>query len=152
MKVVGAAISCLLFWGIGLLLFRLSATLQGITAGRLMREWPQNFLVGWIGAILAPVLFGLLLISILGIILIPFYLLMLLVAGLISYLAAALWAGHRLLPPKPGQRINAVGFLLGLAAMQLLWASGIWWAWLPVFLLWLLAWGGLLRGGRQLFK
>lgn len=152
MKLVGAVISCLLFWGIGLLLFRFSATLQGITAGRLMREWPQNFLVGWIGAILAPVFFVLLIISILGIILIPFYLLMLMAAGFVSYLAAALWAGHRLLPPKPGQRINALGFLLGLAAMQLLWASGIWWAWLPVLLLWLLAWGGLIRGGRQLFK
>lgn len=152
MKLVGAAISCLLFWGIGLLLFRFSSTLQGITAGRLMREWPQNFLAGWIGAVIAPVLFALLLISILGIILIPFYFLMLMAAGFVSYLAAALWAGHRLLPPKEGQRINAMGFLLGLAAMQLLMASGVWWAWLPVLLLWLLAWGGLLRGGRQLFK
>ena len=106
----------------------------------------------FIDEVLAPVFLALLLISILGIILIPFYLLMLVVAGFVSYLAAALWAGHRLLPPKAGQRINALGFLLGLAAMQLLWASGIWWAWLPVLLLWLLAWGGLLRGGRQLFK
>ena len=151
-KVMGAVISCLLFWGIGLLLFYFSPTLQGITAGRLLREWPQNFFVGWLGAILAPVFFALLLISILGIILIPFYVLTLLVAGLISYLGAALWAGHRLLPPKPGQRINSLGFLLGLAAMQLLFFSGLWWAWLPAFLLWLLGWGGLLRGGRQLFK
>jgi hypothetical protein len=152
MKVAGAVISCLLFWGIGLLVFYFSPTLQGITAGRLLREWPQNFFVGWLGALIVPVFFALLVISVLGIILIPFYILTLLVAGFISYLAAALWAGHRLLPPKPGQRINALGFLLGLVAMQLLWFSGVWWAWLPAFLLWLLAWGGLLRGGRRLFK
>lgn len=151
-KLIGSIFVCLFLWGAGLLLFRLFPNLQGLTEGRMIREWPQNFLVGWLGTIAAPIFLALLAISILGIVLIPFYLLFLGILGWITYLAAALWAGHRLLPPKPRERINSIGFLLGLAAMQLLWASGFWWAWLPVLLLWWLAWGALLRAARQLWR
>jgi hypothetical protein len=152
MKAVAAVIFCLLLWGLGLLLFFLAPALQDVTEKRLLRDWPQNLIVGWFGTLFVPVFLVLLVISVFGIVLVPFYLLLLLAVGLVTYLAAALWAGHRLLPPKRGVRINPWGFLLGLMALQLLWASGVWWGWLPAFFLWSLSWGGLLRGARKLWK
>ena len=150
-RLTGAVVTCLVLWLMGLLLFRLVPALGGITAGRLAREWGKNLLAGLLGSILVPVLFALLVISILGIAVLPVYLLLLFLAGLVSYLGAALWAGHRLLPPKDGERVQAWGFLLGLLAFQFLWTVGGW-AILPVFLLWTLGWGALLRGLRTLWK
>jgi hypothetical protein len=151
-KVLGAVVLCLALWAFGCLLFLALPGLQAATAGRLGKEWPENLLVGWVGTLLAPVFLALLFLSVIGIVLVPLYFLTLLVLAVISYLAAALWAGHRLLPPKPGRRLNAGGFLLGIMAFQLLWASWTWWAWLPVIVLWSLAWGGLLRGARKLWR
>lgn len=151
-KVAGAAFSCVLLWLVGMLLFRFSPTLQGITEGRLASQWPKNLAVGLFGSLVVPVFMVMLIISVLGIVLLPLYFLLLFLAGMVSYLGAALWAGHRLLPPKLGARINPLGFFLGLIAMQLLLVTGLWWAFLPALALWTLSWGGLLRGARSLWK
>lgn len=150
-KLFGAASLCFVLWLGGLLLFSFFPSLAEATAGRLVREWPANLLAGMVGTVFVPVLLVLLVISILGIVVLPIYFLLLLVAGVVSYLATALWVGHRLLPPRGG-RINAAGFFLGLVSLQLFWAVGVWWALLPMLTLWLFAWGAVLRGTRRLWR
>lgn len=152
LQLVGLSLSILVMWAFGLLLFRFFPALQGITSGRLLSQWPQNLIIGMLGSFVVPVFMVLLVISIFGIILIPFYLLFVLSAALISYLGAALWAGHRILPPRQGEAVNPWGFLLGLIALQLFWFIGVWWGILPALFLWTLSWGGLLRGARSLWK
>lgn len=152
LKLISLVLLGLLFWGIGLLLFRLSPTLLGITAGRLISHWPKNLVVGLLGSLVVPVFSVLLVISILGIILLPIYFLVLFFAGLISFLGASAWVGHRLLPARRGETINPWGFLLGITAFYFLLTAGVWWAYLPAFALWTLAWGGLLRGARSLWR
>ncbi len=151
-KVFAAALLWLVLWGFGLFLFGFFPSLQGLTAGRLMREWPKNLFVGLFGSLVVPVFFVLLVISILGIFLLPIYFLFLLLGGVISYLAAGLWIGHRFFPARPGENLHPWGFLLGLGALQLLLAVGVWWAFLPGLLIWTLGWGALLRGGRRLWR
>jgi hypothetical protein len=151
-RAAGALVSCLLLWGFGLGIFWAFPGLQAATADGLLRDGAKNFLAGLLGTLLAPVFLVLLVISLLGIALLPLYFLLAALAGLVSYLAAALWAGHRLLPRKAGKRLNAAGFFLGLLAFQFLWASGVWWAVLPVLFLWTLGWGALLRASRKLWR
>jgi hypothetical protein len=143
-KAVGSAVTCFLLWLAGSLLFSFFPALQGVTANRLGSQWERNLLAGLLATIAVPVLMVLLVISILGILALPVYFALLALAGLISYLGAALWAGHRLLPPAAGRRINYAGFFLGVAALQLFWAVGGW-ALLPLLALWTLGWGALIR-------
>jgi len=142
----------LICWGGGLFLFLIFPALRNVTVGRLQSQWPQNLAVALLAIFAAPAFAGLLFISILGIVLIPFYLLLLGALGFVAYLGAALWAGHRLLPPKPGRELNPWGFLLGLIAFQVLWTISHWWAVVVPLILWLLAGGGLLRGARALWR
>lgn len=151
-KILAGIASCFLAWLAGWLLFYASPGLQKKTADVLMKEWPKHLALGFLGSTVACGLFMMLVISFVGWILIPFYLVFLLVAAWISYSAAALWAGHRLLPPKPGQRLNPWGLLLGFLAFQFFWIVPIWWALIPIFLLWALAWGALVRSMKVLWK
>lgn len=151
-KVAAGLVTALFCWLCSWALFHGFPGLQVHTEGRLLKEWPQNLVLGFLGSIAACAVFVLLIISIIGILLVPFYLLALMLAAGISYGAAALWAGHRLLPPKSGKKINPLGFLLGFLALQFLWAVPVWWAALPVLILWTLAWGSLLRGMRLLWR
>jgi hypothetical protein len=150
-KAAGSAVTCALLWLIGSLLFRFFPALQGITANRLGSQWGRNLFAGLAGSVAVPVLMVLLVISLLGIFVLPIYLVLLGFAGIVSYLGAALWAGHRLLPPPEGRGLNYAGFFLGLAALQLFWIVGGW-AVLPVLALWTLSWGALLRGLRTLWR
>ena len=147
---VGSLSVVAILWLLGWALFSWSPRIQGITAGRLSREWPRNFLAGLLGAVLVPAIGVLLVISILGLLLLPVYFLLLFLAGLVSYLGAALWAGQRLLPPRNGRRFSRRGLLAGLVILQLSWVIGGWGI-LLVLALWMLAWGGLLRGLRMVF-
>ncbi|RZA09077.1 MAG: hypothetical protein EOP11_02825 [Proteobacteria bacterium] len=150
-KAAGLAITLGIFWLLGLLFFKVFPKLRALTADRLAQEWPQNLIAGLLGSTIVPVLGVLLVISLIGILALPIYLLLLIIAGVISYLAAAMWAGHRLLPPKAGRGINHLGFFFGLSALQLCWFVGGW-AVLPVLLLWTLGWGSLVRSLRGLWR
>ncbi len=151
-QLLAGFVACLIFWLSGWLLFRAFPSLQRVTVGQLATEWPKNLAVGFMGSIGACVVFVMLVISIIGIALLPLYLFVLLAMAWISYTAATLWAGHRMLPPKRGAMIHPWGFLLGTLAFYFLWAVPVWWAMLPVFLLWCLGWGALLRGLRLLWR
>lgn len=151
-KIFAGIFSCLFLWLSGWLLFRSFPTLMGVTAGQLSREWPKNLAVGFLGSIASCVVAVMLVISILGIALLPFYVFALVCASWITYLAAALWAGHRFFPPKRGKKLHPGGFLLGILAFYFLWAVPVWWAAIPVLLLWTLAWGALLRSLRLLWR
>jgi hypothetical protein len=151
-KACASIVTCLILWLIGWPLFAFFPRLQAATEGALIPNWPKNLAVGLLGSIGSCVVFVLLIISIIGIVLVPIYFLLLLFAGLTSYLAAGLWAGHRLLPPKKGKKIQPGGFFLGLLALQFLWAVPVWWAALPVILLWILGWGALVRATAKLWK
>jgi hypothetical protein len=151
-KLLAGLVTCLFFWLSGWALFHGFPGLQKNTEGTLAKDWAKNLVVGLLGSMGACMVFVMLLISIIGIVIIPLYFLFLVGAALVSYLAAALWAGHRLLPPKPGTKLNPWGFLLGILVLQFLWVVPVGWASLPVFLLWTLAWGALLRSMRLLWK
>ncbi len=151
-KLFAGFVTCVFLWLSGWMLFYGFPGLQQITEGRLTKDWAKNFTVGFLGSIAACMIPVTLLLSIIGIPLIPFYLLFLICAGSIAYSAAALWAGHRLLPPKPGKTINPLGFLLGFLVLQFFWSVPVWWSVLPVLLLWHLGWGALLRGFRKLWN
>lgn len=147
-----AASFCLVTWLLGLLCFGMFPALQRNTADRLGLEWGKNLAAGLLAALLVPALFVLLVLSVVGIFALPLFVLFLGAGAFLAYASAGLWAGHRLLPPKPGTRINAWGFLLGLAAIQFLWNSGIFIATLPALALWLLGWGVVVRGLRALWR
>jgi hypothetical protein len=149
-RLVGALVICVVLWGLGMLLFTLLPGVRDTMVPRLFREWPQNLFVGALGSLVVPVFMVLLVISIVGIFLLPLFLIFLVAGALTSYLGAALWVGYRILPPRGNRR--ALSFLLGLLALQLLWASGFWWAVLPALFVWTLAWGALLRGLRKLWR
>lgn len=150
-KAAAAFVTCFLLWLTGWPLFALFPHLRAVTEGQLTAQWPKNLVLGFFGAVAACVVGVLLVISIIGIVLIPFYLVFLFCAGTISYLAAGLWAGHRLLPPK-GNKLNPGGFLLGLLALQFLWIVPVWWASLPVVVLWTLGWGATVRSMQRLWR
>lgn len=142
-----AFFTCVGLWMAGAALFTFFPALRRAAADPLGAEWGRNLFIGLLGSVLTPVVMVLLVISVVGILALPIYLALLAFAALVSYFGAALWAGHRLLPPAPGRAINYGGFFLGLAAFQLFWLVGGW-AILAVMLLWTLAWGALLRGLR----
>lgn len=150
-KALGALASCLVLWVLGWAMFSALPSLQAVTEGALAPSWARNLAAAVFGAIAACVLPVLLLISVVGVALLPLYAVLLLFAALVSYLAAALWAGHRLLPPKPGKRLHPLGFLLGLLALQFLWVAPVWWSSLPVLALWTLAWGALVRATARVW-
>lgn len=152
MKLAAAAVTVLVSWLLTWATFLGLPGLQEALVPRLVKELPQNLALGFLGGVSACVLSVVLLVSIIGIVFLPFYLLALAVAGSLAYSAAALWAGHRLLPPKPGSRLNPWGLLLGFVAFQFLWTVPVWGSSLPVLLLWTLAWGQLLRSLRLLWK
>lgn len=151
-KLAAGIVTALFTWLLGWALFYGFPGLQAALEGRLAKEWPQNFAVGLLGSFLVPMLLVMLVVSIIGILFLPFYLLALVLASGLAYAAAALWAGHRLLPPKPGTRLNPIGFLLGLLAFQFLWSVPVWGSSIPVLVLWTLAWGALLRSLKLLWK
>ncbi|MGE3260513.1 MAG: hypothetical protein AB7K68_01930 [Bacteriovoracia bacterium] len=148
----GMAVYCFLLWLFAYVLFRAFPKLRKATAGRLWAEWPQNLLVGALGALAVPMLFTLLLISIFGIVLLPLYFLLLFFAGVIAYAAAAFWAGHRILPSRRAEEMRGLSLLLGILALQFFWMASAWWTVLPVLFLWTLAWGALLRSLRAAWK
>jgi hypothetical protein len=150
-KVCASLVSAVVLWLLGWGLFSLAPKLAQFTAGTMIPEWPRNLLLGVLGSFGACVVPVMLFISVIGILLLPFYVIFLLLAGLVSYLAAALWAGHRLLPPKPGRALNPLGFLLGCLAFQFFWAVPVWWSLIPLMVLWTLAWGALLRSIKKLW-
>ncbi len=141
----------LLAWIFGFLLFYLFPGLQRSTEGKLWAEWPRNLLAALFGMLASPVVFALLIISILGIVMIPLYFLFLVAAFAISYAAAALWTGHRILPPKRGKKFSPLSYLLGIVVLQLLWYSGTFVGVILVLFLWTLGWGTLVRGIKSLF-
>lgn len=145
-------LTSLLLWGMGYLLFAAMPRLRQATVGKLWAEWPRNLFVGLLGSLLVPMLFALLLISIFGILLLPLYFLFLFAAGTIAYLAAACWAGHRIWPAQEPGKLRGLSLLVGILAFQLFWATNVWWAVLPLFFLWTLGWGALLRGLRTLWR
>jgi hypothetical protein len=151
-RLLSSLAAIFLLWITGWGLFTAFPNLQKNTADRLWSEGAQNFVVALLGTVFTPILGIMLIISLIGIALLPFYLLLLVVAAALSYLAAALWAGHRLLPPKEGERLRPLGLFLGLLTLQLLWVIPVWWSWLPVILLWTLGWGALLRGLRRVWR
>jgi len=151
-KLLAGLITSIMGWLLAWALFFGFPGLQKNTEDSLLKDWAKNLAMGFLGSILAGVVLVLLVFSIIGILLVPFYLLALLLAAAISYAVAALWAGHRLLPPKIGKRIRPAGILLGFLALQFLWAVPVSWAILPVLFLWTLAWGSLLRGVRLLWR
>jgi hypothetical protein len=151
-KLCASVVSAFILWLFGWAFFAGLPAIRALTADSLAPYWPKNLLLGLLGSVGVCVVFVMLLISIVGWLLIPFYVLFLLIAGVVSYSAACLWAGHRLLPPKPGKVINPAGLLLGCLALQFLWAVPVWWALLPVLLLWTLAWGACLRSLPRLWR
>jgi hypothetical protein len=150
-KLCASLVSAVVLWLLGWGLFSIAPRLADLTAGVMIREWPKNLLLGVLGSFGACVAPVMLLISVIGILLLPFYVIFLLLAGLVSYLAAALWAGHRLLPPKAGRALNPLGFLLGCLAFQFFWAVPVWWSLIPLMVLWTLSWGALLRSFKKLW-
>ena len=151
-KLSAGIVSGLLIWLSGWALFWGFPGLQTVTEGALAPNWAKNLLLGILGSAAACAICVMLVVSIVGIVILPFYLLVLACAATVSYSAAALWAGHRFLPAKPGRRINPSGFLLGCLALQFFWAVPVWWALLPVALLWTLAWGALIRSSSRLWR
>jgi hypothetical protein len=151
-KLLAGLVTSVLGWLLAWAIFAGFPGLQNQLEGQMFRDWGKNAVVAFLGSISAPMLFALLLISIVGILAIPFYVLVLMLAAALSYSGAALWAGHRILPPRVGERIRPAGLLLGFIAFQFLWVVPVWWASLPVLILWGLAWGALLRGLRLLWK
>jgi hypothetical protein len=149
---IASAVFLLGAWGFGLLLFFFVPSLVGLLTGKLLQEGGKNFAAGILGTFLVPVLVGLFIFSLVGILLLPILFFAFFCLAVTSYLAAALWAGHRLIPPAKGQVLQPWGFLLGLTAFQLLWLSGVAWAWLPVWFLWFLCWGRLLRTVSLLWR
>jgi hypothetical protein len=145
-------VTCFLLWLLGWPLFYFFPALQAATEGSLARQWAKNLVVALIASIGSIVTGFVLLVSIIGWIVLPFYFLLLGFAAFASYLAAALWAGHRLLPPGKGRRIHPGGFFLGLLAFQFFWAVGVSFSWLPVLVLWTLSWGALARASAKLWK
>ncbi|MGZ3669712.1 MAG: hypothetical protein ACXWR4_07410, partial [Bdellovibrionota bacterium] len=95
-KLCAGIVSSLVLWLLGWALFSGFPGLQKVTTGALAPNWAKNLVLGVLGSVGSCAVFVMLLISIIGIVLIPFYLLLLFFASLVSYLAAALWAGHRL--------------------------------------------------------
>lgn len=151
-RIIASLSFCVVVWLFGLLLFALFPKLQKNTEAIILTEWSKNIFAGILGTIFAPVLFILLIFSIVGILVLPFYLLLLFLAFYVSYMAAALWAGHRVLPPKKGQRVNPIGFLIGIIVLQIFWYSGFWFAYLFVLILWTMSWGTLVRALRTLWN
>jgi hypothetical protein len=150
-KLFGALFLGVVLWGCGLFIFALFPNMRALTADRMGQEWGANLVAALVGMLAVPILFALLMISIIGIAALPIYFLLLGLAALVSYLAAGLWAGHRLLPPKPDAKINLMGFFLGIMILQLLWVVGGWGIML-MFVLWTLGWGSLVRAVRALWR
>lgn len=136
----------------GSIFFRFSSTFRGILAGRLFTQGFQNFGVGVLGIVALPLAVGLFLISIVGILFLPLFFVLLAISFLFAYWGAALWVGHRLLPPKRGQHLNYWGYILGLSVLQLLWWIGYWPGLLLIWALCFLAWGSLVRAIPMLWK
>jgi hypothetical protein len=140
------------FWACTYLLFRAFPGLRQALVLPFWRDWPKNLLAGGIGALVVPVLLSLLIISIFGIVLLPFYLLALALASVVAYAAAVVWAGHRILPARRPGEVRGWSVLIGIVAFHVLWWAGIWWATLPVLFLWMIGWGALLRSLRALWR
>ncbi len=136
----------------GAIFFRYSTTFRGILVGRIFTQWWQNFAVASLSMIFLPSIVGLFILSIVGILFLPFFFLFLLLSFLLAYWGAALWVGHRLLPPAQSGGINYWGFALGLFCLQILWSIGYWPGTLVLLLLWMLAWGSFLRAIKLLWK
>jgi hypothetical protein len=142
----------LFYWIFGYFLFAYSSALRGIASGRIFSQLAQNFIAAVFSSFLVPILCGLFIVSIIGILFLPFFLLFLAIILIISYWGAALYIGHRLLPAKGKQNVNPWGFALGLAIFQLVWLINIWWGNLGLLLLCFLAWGSFVRGFKLLWK
>lgn len=149
---VGAIFLCVATWLFGMLAFAMFPGLQKITADKLGKEWGKNLFAGLLASVFVPAVLALLVISVIGIVAIPFYFLFLLAGGALAYAAAGLWAGHRMLPPKKGRRLNPLGFFLGVAAMQFFWSVTIPGAGFVAFALWLLGWGAVVRSLKGLWS
>lgn len=142
----------LFFWAFAYILFRAFPGLHTALVLPFWREWPKNLLVGGIGALVVPVLFSLLVISLFGIVLLPLYFLLLGFSGIVAYATAVVWVGHRILPARRAGEVRGWSVLFGILAFHVLWWAGIWWATLPALFLWLVGWGALLRSLRALWR
>jgi hypothetical protein len=142
----------LFYWVLGYFLFAYSSTLRGIASARIFSQWAPNLFAGILSSFLVPIFCGLFIVSIIGILFLPFFLLFLAITFVIAYWGAALFVGHRLLPAKGNQSINLWGFALGLAIFQTIWILDIWWGNLGMLFLCFLAWGSLARGFKLLWK
>ena len=153
LALAASVFSCALLWVAGYILFLIFPGLRATLVGRLGTEWVKNLVVGMICACVAPAFGVLLVISIFGVFLLPLYFFLLFLAGLVSYLTAALWAGQRIYrgPARKG-RLSGRALLVGVVALQVLWLVGGWWGLGPICLLWTLAWGALLRSLKSLWK
>lgn len=151
-RLIGAITSSLILWLLTWGLFRIFPRLQQTLLTNFLQDWWKNLIVGILGSLLVLPLMVLLIISIFGILVLPLYFLMLFAAGILSYITACFWAGHRLLPAREGQQLRPISIFIGIVVMHFFWVVGVWWAFLPGLLLWTLAWGSLLRSLRALWR
>lgn len=136
----------------GSIFFRFSSTFRGILVGRLGTQWLQNIGAAILGIVCLPMAIGLFVVSIVGILLLPLFFLVLVISFLFAYWGAALWVGQRIFPPRRNQPMSYWGYILGLTVLQILWWIGYWPGYLVIWLVFLLAWGSLLRSIPMLWK
>lgn len=151
-KWIMAVSFCVVMWLFGLLLFLAFPKLQDLLVKKLLSEWAKNLAIGIIGSFFAPSVFIMLVISLIGWPLIPFYLLFLSLMAVVSYIVAAAWLGSRIFPSKSSKKIKASALLLGLVLMQIFWTVQVPFTSLAALFFWTLAWGSLLRAVRSLWK
>ena len=83
-KTLGAFLSSLVFWLLGWAFFTALPSLQAATEGALGRFWGKNLAAGVFGAVAACIVPVLLVISIVGLFLLPIYILLLLFSAFFS--------------------------------------------------------------------
>ena len=144
-KLLGMIIGYCLLWIFAFLLVLVFPKLETEVAVKTFALAPNNFFFGSIGAVLSPVLMVLLVVSILGILILPLYFLLLGLFSIASYVAACLWTGNKLLPSKVEKHRRGLSLLAGLAIFQIIWFTESFLAISCLLFVWFMAWGSLLR-------
>ena len=136
--------STLMTWLSGLMAFAMFPKWRERIETKLVRNWARNSFAAILSLLLLPGIIIGLIITLVGIFLLPVLVLILLTLASFSYAGAGLWVGSWFITSKKSG-VHPMGFLLGLVLLEVLWYSGIWGTSAFVLLLWFLAWGSVVR-------
>ncbi|MCO5143667.1 MAG: hypothetical protein M9962_11310 [Oligoflexia bacterium] len=147
-KIIGIILGLFFLWIIGLFVFFFFPSFSK-SSSVLFSQGLKNCLAAFLGFLAIPILSVLLVISIIGILLLPFWFFFLLLTFVFGYLSAALWVGSRVVPNFKRYWAGALRLFVGILLLQIIWWTDTYLGDCLFILFCVLGWGNTLRYLRR---